>query len=92
MNKKELKHQVKDLYEELIECIDHSPSLVECILKIAKSSKYIKSKLNNRRHMREIKRRKKKKESCGAKRRGSYCIRLFRYSTVTPFSFISSHG
>lgn len=39
---------------------------------------------------REIKRRKKKKESCGAKRRGSYCIRLFRYSTVTPFSFISS--
>ena len=58
MNKKELKHQVKDLYEELIECIDHSPSLVECILKIAKSSKYIKSKLNNRRHMREIKRRK----------------------------------
>ena len=37
------------------------------------------------------KEKKKKKESCGAKRRGScYCIRLFRYSTVTPFSFISS--
>ena len=39
------------------------------------------------------KKKRKKKESCGAKRRSSYychCIRLFRYSTVTPFSFISS--
>lgn len=58
MNKKELKHQVKDLYNELNECIDHSPSVVEFILKIAKSSKIIRESLNSKANAREIKRRK----------------------------------
>lgn len=58
MNKKELKHQVKDLYNELNECIDHSPRIVEFVLKVAKASKTIECELNNGIYMREIKRRK----------------------------------
>ncbi|SCI53557.1 Uncharacterised protein [uncultured Clostridium sp.] len=58
MNKKELKHQVKDLYNELNECIEHSPRIVEFVLSMAKVSNKIERELNNGIYMREIKRRK----------------------------------
>lgn len=58
MNKTELKHQVKDLYNELNECIDHSPSIVKFVLNMAKISNTIERSLNNKANAREIKRRK----------------------------------
>lgn len=58
MNKTELKHQIKDLYNVLNECVEHSPSIVKFVIKMAMASKYIEIKLNARAHMREIKRNK----------------------------------
>lgn len=58
MDKKELKRQIKDLNEVLIEYAEHSPSIVEFVLKMVTISKNIERKLNNRKYKREIKRRK----------------------------------
>lgn len=58
MNTIELKHQVKDLNSILLECIDHSPNLVESIIKLVKVHGHIKRKLNNEIYLREIKKRK----------------------------------
>lgn len=58
MDKKELKRQIKDLNEVLIEYAEHSPSIVEFALKIVTVEKNIERKLNNRKYKREIKRRK----------------------------------
>ena len=45
MNKKELKHQAKDLYNVLIECIEHSPSVAESTINITKIHSYIPQNL-----------------------------------------------
>ncbi len=58
MDKRELKHQVKDLYNELNKHIDYSPKLVEFVLKMTKLNKEIRFKLDNKASLREIKRRK----------------------------------
>jgi len=58
MNKTELKYQVKDLYNELNECIEHSPNIVKFVLKMAKISEHIESSLDNGINAREIKRKK----------------------------------
>lgn len=58
MNTIELKHQVKDLNNILLECIEHSPNLVESLLKLVKVHGYIKHKLNNEIYLREMKKRK----------------------------------
>lgn len=58
MNKKELRQQVKDLYNGLIECIEHSPSVAEDIINITKIHSKIKFEIDNGIYLREIKRRK----------------------------------
>ena len=61
MNKKELKKQVKDLYEVLnyaIEKINGEDKFVRMIINIAKKSSTIKYKLEAKEGIREIKRRK----------------------------------
>lgn len=58
MDKKELKHQVKDLYNVLIECIEHSPNVTEKIINITKVHSYIRHKVDSGIYLREIKRRK----------------------------------
>lgn len=58
MDKKELKHQAKDLYNVLIEYIEHSPSLAESIINITKIHSHIRHKIDSGIYLREIKRRK----------------------------------
>ena len=58
MDKKELKRQIKDLNEVLIEYAEHSPSIVEFALKIVTVEKNIERALDNEKCKREIKRRK----------------------------------
>ena len=58
MDKKELKHQAKDLYNVLIECIEHSPGLAESIINITKIHSHIRHRIDNGIYLREIKRRK----------------------------------
>ena len=47
MDKKELKRQIKDLNEVLIEYAEHSPSIVEFALKIVTVEKNIERKLTD---------------------------------------------
>ena len=58
MDKKELKRQIKDLNEVLIQYAEHSPSIVEFVLKIVTVNKSIERGLDNRKYKREIKKRK----------------------------------
>lgn len=61
MTKKELKQQVKDLYNALtsyIETSKNSEKHIKFIIKIAKLSKIIKNDLESREAIREIKKRK----------------------------------
>lgn len=61
MNKKELKKQVKDLYEALnfeIENVTEGDKFARTIINIAKKSPIIKYKLEAKEGIREIKRRK----------------------------------
>lgn len=62
MNKTELKHQVKDLYNVLLECIEHSPNVTESILNITKRHGFIEQKIDNGIYLREIKRKKLENE------------------------------
>ena len=62
MNKKELKNQAKDLYNVLIECIEHSPNLAENVINITKIYGHIKYKIDSGIYLREIKRRKLQNE------------------------------
>lgn len=75
MNKKELKKQVKDLYEALnfyIDNVNDSSKYIEFIIKISKTSSIVKDYLEAREGMREIKRRKLTNEYI--KRFGSFSI------------------
>lgn len=58
MSRKELEYQVKDLNNILLGCIEHSPSLVESIIKLSKMHGFIKHRLNSDMYLREIKKRK----------------------------------
>lgn len=58
MSEKELEYQVKDLNNVLLECVEHSPKLVESIIKLSKMHGFIKHKLDSRACLREIKKRK----------------------------------
>lgn len=58
MDKKELKHQAKDLYNVLIECIEHSPDLAKSIINRTKVNSHIRNRVDSGIYMREIKRRK----------------------------------
>lgn len=61
MSKKELKLQIKDLYEVLnfyIENVENSEKHINYIIQMAKLSQIIKRSLENRESIREIKKRK----------------------------------
>lgn len=55
---KELEVQIKDLNEVLLDCIKISPNLPENIIEIAKSHYFLRSALENREAVREIKKRR----------------------------------